>query len=90
MINDRRYVKLSFELDGKIVKEQMVPTYKVAEFMDRWKKMIGNLHKRDYKIYVTIPSTMVERQIHRKFQFFNKITTINNEPEIEDIADYIR
>lgn len=90
MILDRKYVKLSFELDGKIIKEQMVATYKVPEYMDRWKKMIGNLDKRDFKIYVTIQSAMVERQIKRKFQFFNKIksSTITNE-QTEAIADHI-
>ena len=76
----RQWVKLSLEIDGKLFTEKMIVPSLVPHTITKWKQLYA-LKNKNYKMFVTIGSTMQERPKRQRFKFFNKINTQSNETE---------
>lgn len=88
-MDSNKYIKITMEINGNVVKEQYIFPTHAKMIKDRWMKMVS-LKNKDWKIYITIPSTMKERRIHRRLTSLHRLFNNSNyESEIETITDSI-
>lgn len=84
----RKWVKLTLEINDKVFIEKMIVPNLVPDTITKWKQLYA-LKNKNYKMYVTIGSTMQERANRQRFKFFKKINTQSNVNENQTIADHI-
>lgn len=84
----RKWVKLTLEINDKVFIEKMIVPNLVPDTITKWKQLYA-LKNKNYKMYVTIGSTMQERANRQRFKLFKKINTQSNVNENKTIADNI-